>query len=105
VEWNLLYSTGEDMLTVPTDSLLTVTEVSDRLNLRPSTIRAWISKSKLAHLKLGRSVRVPESEVTRVIKESMVPAQAGVSTAPTEGSKNDVGGGPPEGDNPTVTAH
>lgn len=72
------------MLTVVRDSLLTVTEVSERLNLRPSTIRMWISKSKLAHLKLGRSVRVPESEVTRVIEESTIPARAEVDVTPSE---------------------
>jgi excisionase family DNA binding protein len=78
------------MFTVRMDSLLTVTEVSERLNLRPSTIRVWISKSKLAHLKLGRSVRVPESEVARVIEESTVPARSGGVAAPAGKPENEV---------------
>jgi excisionase family DNA binding protein len=75
------------MFTVRMDSLLTVTEVSERLNLRPSTIRVWISKSKLAHLKLGRSVRVPESEVARVMRRVPSPRDPEVWLPPLENQR------------------
>lgn len=55
--------------------MLTVTQVADRLGLKPATIRLWISKRKLAHVKLSRAVRVPEAEVERLIRENTIPAR------------------------------
>ena len=78
------------MLTVADESMLTVTEVGQRLGLKPSTVRVLISKGKLTHFRLGRSVRVPTSEVTRVIQENTVPAWAGVGTAPAGKRENEV---------------
>ena len=55
--------------------MLTVTQVADRLGLKPGTIRLWIAKRKLAHIKLSRAVRVPEAEVERLIRENTIPAR------------------------------
>jgi excisionase family DNA binding protein len=55
--------------------MLTVIEVGQRLGLKPATIRMWIAKRKMAHVKLGRSVRIPETEIDRVIRENTVPAR------------------------------
>jgi len=78
------------MLTAAESSMLTVMEVGQRLGLKPSTVRLWISKGKFAHLRLGRSVRIPESEVTRVIEESTIPLRSGVGTAAAGKRENDV---------------
>ena len=53
--------------------MLKPSEVAARLGLREWTIRRWIAQGKVAHHKLGRSVRVSESEVCRLINESLVP--------------------------------
>jgi len=55
--------------------MLTVSEVANRLGMKPATVRLWIAQRKFAHCKLGRSVRVPLEEVERIIKESLIPAR------------------------------
>lgn len=56
--------------------MLTVADCAERLGLKEPTIRLWIAQRKIAHVKLGRSVRVPESEVDRLIRQNTVPARA-----------------------------
>ena len=57
------------------DRPLTVTETAKLLNLSEACIRAWILKRKIGVVKLGRAVRVPQSEVRRVLDEGAVPAR------------------------------
>ncbi len=54
--------------------MLTVAETARRLGLKEGTVRMWISRRRLAHLKIGRAVRVPEEEVERIIRENTSPA-------------------------------
>jgi len=56
------------------DHLLSVEMVSLRLGLKPITVRTWIAQRRIAVVRLGRRVLVPESEVTRLIKRNFVPA-------------------------------
>ena len=53
----------------------TVGEAAEELGLSIYTIRAWIACHRLAHLRLGRAIRVPADELRRVIEESLVPAE------------------------------
>jgi excisionase family DNA binding protein len=39
------------------------------------TVRSWIASRRLAHLRLGRAIRIPAAEVRRVIEASTVPAE------------------------------
>lgn len=55
--------------------MLTVAEVAGRLGMKPATIRLWIAKRKLAHVKLGRNLRIPLVEVERLIAENLIPAR------------------------------
>ncbi len=55
------------------EQLLRIPEVAEQLTLRPVTIRAWLVRRKLAYLRIGRSIRIPRSEVDRVLSEGMVP--------------------------------
>jgi excisionase family DNA binding protein len=57
--------------------LLTVYEVAEALNLSPGTVRAWILNRKLATVHLGRAVRIPFSEVERLINEGTTHARFG----------------------------
>jgi excisionase family DNA binding protein len=57
------------------DRMLTVPEAAARLGLSVATIRAWISRRRLAHVHLGRAVRVPESQIAKIISDGFVPAR------------------------------
>jgi excisionase family DNA binding protein len=56
---------------------LTIRETAEALNLSQPTIRAWIARRKIGVIRLGRAIRVPTTEVQRLLTENTVPAQAG----------------------------
>jgi excisionase family DNA binding protein len=53
--------------------LLSVDEAATALGLSPWTIRAWISKGRIASAKLGTRRLIPQPELDRLIQESLVP--------------------------------
>jgi excisionase family DNA binding protein len=56
--------------------LLTVREVAERLALKEATIRAWLLARRIASVRVGRrAVRIPCSEVDRVVAEGFLPAK------------------------------
>ncbi len=55
------------------EQLLRIPEVAEQLTLRPVTIRAWLARRKLSFVRVGRSIRIPRSEVDRVLTEGTVP--------------------------------
>ena len=55
--------------------LLTVTEASAVLRLKPSTIRSWILKRRVPFVKLGRLVFLERSALSALIKSSTVPSK------------------------------
>ena len=57
------------------DRLLTLTECAARTGHKVSTWRAWVLLRKIPYHKIGRSVRVLESELERMIDESRIPAR------------------------------
>ena len=54
------------------DQLLRIPEAAELLTLRPVTIRAWLVRRKLSFVRVGRSIRIPRSEVERVLTEGLV---------------------------------
>ena len=52
----------------------TVGEAAEELGLSPHTVRSWIADRRLAHLRLGRAIRIPAAEIRRIIETSTVPA-------------------------------
>ena len=52
----------------------TVSEAAEELGLSVHTIRAWVAERRLAHLRLGRAIRIPAAEIRRVIEQATVPA-------------------------------
>jgi excisionase family DNA binding protein len=53
--------------------MLTVSEVADRLRLKPETVRRWLRSGKLRGVSLGSDSagwRVPQSEVERLLAGS-----------------------------------
>lgn len=61
----------------PTGPLLSVKEVAVRTGWKPSTVRKKILCREIGYVKLGRAVRVPESEVERLIMAGFRPALRG----------------------------
>ena len=56
------------------EKLLTAQEVADRLTLKASTIRRMILERRIATVRPSvRAVRVPESEVRRIIEAGYTP--------------------------------
>jgi len=54
--------------------LLTLEQAAERLGMKTVTLRMWASARKIARVKIGRSVRVPASEVERIIERGLIPA-------------------------------
>ena len=52
------------------EGLLTVKEAAERLGLVEGTLRIWISRGRVTYHKIGRAVRIPRSEVDRLLAES-----------------------------------
>jgi excisionase family DNA binding protein len=53
--------------------LLTVPEFASALGVTQACIRRWILERRIVCVKLGRLVRVPSSEVQRLIEEGRRP--------------------------------
>lgn len=58
----------------PTERPRTVCEAAAELGLSVHTIRAWAAARRIAHIRLGRAIRIPASEIRRVIEQNTVPA-------------------------------
>jgi excisionase family DNA binding protein len=57
------------------EKLLTVPQAAERLGLKEGTLRVWMRQRRIARVYVGeRAVRVPESEVSRLVSEGLVPA-------------------------------
>jgi excisionase family DNA binding protein len=62
--------------TTNAQQLLTAAQVAERLAIKESTIRAWLLARRLARVRVGRrAVRIPESEVERIIAEGTIHAR------------------------------
>jgi excisionase family DNA binding protein len=51
--------------------LYTYAEAAEMLSVSVSTVRKLVAKRNLRIVKLGRSVRIPRSEILRLIDEQM----------------------------------
>jgi len=57
------------------ERLLTVREAAHRTGHKEATWRAWILRRKVPYHKFGRSIRIAESDLTRMVEESRIPAR------------------------------
>lgn len=62
--------------TIEQGDLLTVSEASDLLRVRPSTVRSWLTphagKSKLAKVKVGRLTRILRRDLEDLVNAGRV---------------------------------
>jgi excisionase family DNA binding protein len=54
--------------------LYTVVEAAEALNVKVSTIRAWIANRKLPRVNCGRAVRIPAQAVDDFVDRNTIPA-------------------------------
>ena len=60
-----------------TKNMLTVEEMAKELGLKSPTVRDWMAEHKIAYVKLGtKAVRIPRSELERLLREGLVPARS-----------------------------
>ena len=52
-----------------------VQEAAAQWNVSPKCAWNWISQSRVATVRLGRAVRIPQSEIDRLIEEGYSPAR------------------------------
>ncbi|MEE8114692.1 MAG: helix-turn-helix domain-containing protein [Nitrososphaerales archaeon] len=49
--------------------MLSPQEFADRLSISRWTVYAWLQEARIRSVKIGRLVRIPESELERIIQE------------------------------------
>lgn len=54
--------------------LLKVPEAAEMLTLSPKTMWQWVGERRIAVVRLGRAVRIPLSEIERLMEEGTTPA-------------------------------
>lgn len=54
------------------ETLYTVSETAKKLGVRESTVRNWILFRQVTYVKLGAEVRIPESEIRRLISKGTI---------------------------------
>lgn len=59
-----------------TVKLLRVPEAAEALSISEKTLWGWIGARKVGVHRVGRSVRVPESEIARILEEGYTPPKS-----------------------------
>jgi len=58
----------------PSDKRLDVSGAAEFLGVRPPTIRKWILKRQIPYVKVGRLVRIRQSDLEKLLERGTVPA-------------------------------
>lgn len=58
---------------MPPAKLLKVPEAAELLALSQKTVWQWIAERRIGVVRLGRSVRIPHSEIERLVEEGTTP--------------------------------
>jgi len=54
---------------------LTVNEFAEALGITRACVRRWLLERRLTSTRLGRLVRIPASEITRLVESGLRPAR------------------------------
>ena len=54
--------------------LVSINDAAEELGLAPVTLRSWIAQRRISSVKLGRSIRIPSSELDRLVERGSIPA-------------------------------
>lgn len=55
--------------------LLTVSEFAQEVHMTVAGVRRWLLEGRIARYKLGRLVRIPSTEVQRLLDTGFIPAR------------------------------
>jgi excisionase family DNA binding protein len=58
-----------------TTALMNVPQFAEALGVTTACVRRWILERKITSVKVGRLVKLPQSEVDRIIKAGLRPAR------------------------------
>jgi excisionase family DNA binding protein len=64
------------MSTSLTEKKYTVREAAELLGLKENTMRNWIQFKKIGVIRLGRMIRIPESEIKRILEDGLRPPKS-----------------------------
>jgi len=67
-------------------TMLTINEAAEALGVKPATVRSWIWKRQIEYVKVSRAVRIPRSEIQRLIAAGTMPVlerAQGKTTSPS----------------------
>lgn len=53
---------------------VSIKQAATLLGLAEVTLRVWVARRRLASVKLGRTVRIPVTEIDRLVDEGTIPA-------------------------------
>ena len=54
------------------DRLVSIKDAAEILAISPWTIRAWVTQGKISSAKLGARRLIPESEINRLLSETII---------------------------------
>lgn len=57
------------------EKMLTVKQAADMLGLTESAVRRWVLMRRISSYRVGRSVRIAESEIARILRQGFIPAR------------------------------
>ena len=67
-------ASGDGDRPVPADEeFLTVGDVADRLRVHAQTVRAWIARGDLRAIRIGRTVRVRQTDFQEMLERARIP--------------------------------
>jgi excisionase family DNA binding protein len=67
-------ASGDGDRPVPADEeFLTVGDVTDRLRVHPQAVRAWIARGDLRAIRIGRTVRVRQTDFQDMLERGRIP--------------------------------
>ena len=74
------------------EKLLAIPEAAERFGFKPKTIQRWVFLRKITYVRIGHSIRIPESEISRVIEEGTIPRLASQPWPPHEATDKRLSG-------------
>ena len=55
--------------------MLKIPDAAERLGIQSSTVRNWVMKRKIGYVRVGGAIRIPLTEVERILESGWVPAK------------------------------